>query len=77
MLAPSYVISVNSHDGEYMLALVCDDHKSVLQARLVAMQKAKKIPQGSIHFQPIKAVVTDCVMGITDDYIGLDEMMHK
>jgi hypothetical protein len=43
----------------------------VLEPRLVAMQEANKIPQGSIHFQPVKAVVTDCVIGINEDYIEL------
>jgi hypothetical protein len=71
-LAPSYIISVKSHEGEYMLAVVCDDHKNVLEPRLVAMQEANKIPQGSIHFQPVKAVVTDCVTGINEDYIELN-----
>jgi hypothetical protein len=70
-LAPSYIISVKSHDGEYMVAMVCDDHKSVLEPRLVSMQEANKIPQGSIHFQPVKAVVTDCVTSINEDYIEL------
>jgi hypothetical protein len=70
-MAPSYVVSVKSREGEYMLALVCDDHKSVFEPRLVAMQEAKKIPQGTIHFQPVKAVVTNCVTGINEDYIDL------
>jgi hypothetical protein len=75
-LPPSYTVSVNSADGEYLLAVVCEDHKSALKARLVAMQHAKKIPYGEIHFQPIKPVVTDCVMGITDDYVELNERMR-
>ena len=72
-LAPSYIISVKSHQGEYMLAVVCNDHKSALETRLVAMQEANKIPQGSIHFQPVKAVVTDCVTRIDEDYIELND----
>ncbi|HJS68128.1 MAG TPA: hypothetical protein VJ730_01795 [Nitrososphaera sp.] len=71
-LPPSYVVSVKSHEGEYMLAVVCDDHKSGIQSRLVALQKENRIPQGKIHFQPVKAVVTDCVMGINDDYVDLE-----
>ncbi len=71
-LAPSHVVSVKSPEGEYMLAVVCDDHKSGLEARLIAMQRENKIPQGRIHFQTVKAVVTDCVMGINDDYIELE-----
>lgn len=71
-LAPSYVVSVKSHEGEYMLAVMCDDHKVGIEARLVAMQKENRIPQGRIHFQPVKAVVTDCVMGINEDYVELE-----
>jgi hypothetical protein len=71
-LPPSYVVSVKSHEGEYMLAVVCDDHKGGIQSRLVALQKENRIPQGKIHFQPVKAVVTDCVMGINDDYVDLE-----
>lgn len=71
-LAPSYVVSVKSHEGEYMLAVVCEDHRNGIEARLVAMQKESKIPQGRIHFQPVKAVVTDCVMGINEDYVELE-----
>jgi len=71
-LAPSYVVSVKSHEGEYMLAVVCGDHKGGIEARLVAMQKENRIPQGRIHFQPVKAVVTDCVMGINEDYVELE-----
>lgn len=71
-LAPSYVVSVKSHEGEYMLAVVCGDHKGGIEARLVAMQNENKIPQGKIHFQLVKAVVTDCVMGINEDYVDLE-----
>jgi hypothetical protein len=70
-LAPSYIVSIKSHEGEYMLAVVCNDHKCAVETRLVAMQEANEIPQGSIHFQPVKAVVTDCVTGINEDSIGL------
>jgi len=71
-LAPEYVVSVKSHEGEYMLAVVCRDHRNGIEARLLAMQKESKVPQGKIHFQPVKAVVTDCVTGISEDYIELE-----
>ena len=71
-LAPSFVVSVQSQEGEYMLAVVCDDHKSGLEARLTAMQQEGRVPQGRIHFQPVKAVVTDCVTGMNEDYIELE-----
>jgi hypothetical protein len=72
-LAPSYIVSVKSNEGdEYMLAVVCENHKGGIEARLLAMQKESKVPQGKIHFQPVKAVVTDCVMGMNEDYIELE-----
>ena len=71
-LAPSYVVSVQSQEGEYMLAVVCDDHKSGLEVRLIAMQEEGKIPHGRMLFQPVKAVVTDCVRGMYEDYVELE-----
>jgi hypothetical protein len=71
-LAPSYVVSVQSKEGEYMLAVVCEGHKSRLEARLIAMQEEGKVPHGRIHFQSVKAVVTDCITGMTEDYTELE-----
>ena len=76
-LAPSYVISVKSGGAEYMLAVVCEDHRSALEVRLVTMQEANKIPRGMIHFEPIKAVVTDCVIPSNEDYFELNEKSLK
>ncbi|MDP8888952.1 MAG: hypothetical protein M3M89_04920 [Thermoproteota archaeon] len=76
-LAPSYIVSVKSHEGEYMLAVVCNDHKYALETRLVAMQEANKIPRGNIHFESVKAVVTDCVTGIDEDYIELNDKTQE
>jgi hypothetical protein len=72
-LAPSYVISVKSDDEEYMIAVVCDDHRRVLEIRLLKMQEAKRIPRGTIHFEPVKPVVTDCVIASNENYIELDQ----
>ncbi|HXG07731.1 MAG TPA: hypothetical protein VNI77_10455 [Nitrososphaera sp.] len=72
-LAPQYVVSVKSNEGEeYMLAVVCGHHKKGIQAKLTIMQEQNRIPQGRIHFQPIKAVVTDCIVGMNEDYVELE-----
>ena len=71
-LAPSHVVSVKSQEGEYMLAVVCDDHKGGLEARLIAMQNEGKVPHGKIHFQPVKTVVTECITGMNEDFIELE-----
>lgn len=55
-----------------MLAVVCDDHKSIMEARLMEMQKSNKIPPGKIKFEQIKAVATDCIVGLNDDYIEVE-----
>ena len=76
-LAPSYVISVKSGEVEYMIAVVCEDHRSALEVRLLKMQEANRIPRGMIHFDPLKPVVTDCVTALKEDYIELDQNCLK
>ncbi|HEX2014343.1 MAG TPA: hypothetical protein VLA68_03865 [Nitrososphaera sp.] len=71
-LAPSYVVSVVSDDGEYMLAVVCDDHRSVVEQRLRELQDNEKIRKGRIKFESIMTVVTDCIVGLNDDYVDLE-----
>ncbi len=71
-LPPSYVVSIKSKEGEYMVAVVCEDHKDGLERKLGAMQKEGKVPAGKIHFQPVKAVVTDCVSGMEEDYVEIE-----
>jgi hypothetical protein len=71
-LPPSYVVSIRSHDGEFMVAVVCDEHKDGLEHKLASMQKAGKAPVGEISFQSIKAIATDCVTGIEEDYIEIE-----
>ncbi|HEX9677925.1 hypothetical protein [Nitrososphaera sp.] len=71
-LPPAHVVSVQSKDGEYMLAVVCDDHIAGLKGRLRVLQKEGKMPLGKIRFQPVIAVVTDCVTGIEEDYVEIE-----
>jgi hypothetical protein len=60
-LPPSYIISVVSNGEEYMIAVVCQDHRDQMEKSLKAMQSVAKIPQGKARFQEIKLVVTDCI----------------
>ncbi|MGI0036991.1 MAG: hypothetical protein ACRD99_01375 [Nitrososphaera sp.] len=71
-LAPTYVVSVASEQGEYMLAVVCDEHQEVIQGKLLTLQEAGKIPRGKIKFESVRTVVTDCVMGMNDDYVDIE-----
>ena len=65
-LPPSYLISVVNNGEEYMIAVVCQDHRDQMEKWLNVMQSVGKIPQGKAKFQEIKLVVTDCIRD-TDD----------
>jgi hypothetical protein len=71
-LAPTFVVSIDSEQGEYMMAVVCDDHKDVLQGKLALMQRDAKIPAGRIKFESVKTVTTDCVVGMNEDYVDIE-----
>jgi hypothetical protein len=71
-LAPSYVVSVASEQGEYMIAVVCDEHKEVLETKLLLLQGEGRIPSGKIRFESVKTVTTDCLVGINEDYVDIE-----
>ena len=51
---PSYVVSITHDSGEYMVGVVCEEHRESMEKRLDKMQ-------GQIKFVPLKSVGTDCV----------------
>lgn len=55
-----------------MLAVVCDEHREIFGQKLSAMQKQGKLPSGKISFEPVKSVVTDCIVGINEDYVDIE-----
>jgi hypothetical protein len=66
-LPPSYIISVTDNGEEYMIAVVCQDHRDQIEKWIKAMQSVRKIPQGKAKFQDINLIVTDCIRDNTDD----------
>jgi hypothetical protein len=50
-----------------MIAVVCHDHRDVMESRLKAMQSKSTIPQGKTKFQEIRVVVTDCINAAGDE----------
>ena len=66
-LPPSYLISVVNNGEEYMIAVVCQDHRDQMEKWLKTMQSVGQIPQGEAKFQEIKLVVTDCIRDIDDN----------
>ena len=65
-LPPSYIISVTDNEEEYMIAVVCKDHRDQMEKWLKALQSLRKIPQGKAKFQEIDLIVTDCIHDNTD-----------
>jgi hypothetical protein len=61
-LPPSYIVSVTDNEEEYMIAVVCKDHRDQMEKWLV-----RKIPQGKAKFQEIDLIVTDCIHDNTDN----------
>ena len=66
-LSPSYIVSIESGDNEYMIAVVCEDHKDQMEARLKGLRNNNLVPQGKLEFQEIRVVVTNCVRGTADE----------
>jgi hypothetical protein len=71
-LPPAFVVSVLAEQDEYMLAVVCDDHKDILGQKFAVLQEQGKVPNGRIKFESVKTVVTDCVVGMNEDYMDIE-----
>ena len=68
---PEYVITVVSDNGEFMLGITCERHKTSVFSKIGSLQNHGKIPKGKIKFENLKSVQTDCVRGDPDDLIQL------
>ncbi len=65
--SPLYIVSIEGDgDDEYMITVVCEDHRAQMEVRLKALQHRNTIPQGKTKFQEIRMVGTDCVRGTAD-----------
>jgi hypothetical protein len=65
---PSHIVSITAQQEEYMIGVVCDDHRQEIQERLKALQVLEEVPIGNIKLQRIKMVMTDCIKGGDDDF---------
>ena len=66
-LSPSFIVSINAKNDQYMIGVVCEDHMEQMNKRLESLQAIGRIPNGAIQFQPIKMVSTDCIRGTDED----------
>ena len=71
IMPPEFVISVKSDDGEYMVGVTCDIHKTAFIGKLESLQKEGKVPQGTINFTGLKPVGTSCIKSDPNDLIQL------
>lgn len=55
------MISVVTESGEYMVGVICSEHRNDVKSRIKQRQKRGEIPSGNIRFQDIKIVTTNCV----------------
>ena len=66
---PEYVGDIVHNDDSYMVGITCEKHKDVVTVKIGELQKIGKIPEGTLEFQKLKAVGTDCVKGNPDDVL--------
>ncbi|HYY65869.1 MAG TPA: hypothetical protein VE622_01930 [Nitrososphaeraceae archaeon] len=61
-IPPSFIAHIISQNGQYMIGVVCRDHKdAVEQYLLLNMHDNGDVVRGQIKFDPIKIISTDCV----------------
>ena len=68
---PEFLITVVAAYDEFMLGITCQKHKTTVLSNIENLQTQGKIPNGSIKFENLKSVQTDCVRGNPDDFIQL------
>ena len=68
---PVNVITVVSNNDEFMLGITCEKHKTSVFSKIKSLQSDGKIPKGTIKFESLKSVQTDCIRGDPDDLIQL------
>ena len=68
---PKCVITVVSNNDEFMLGITCEKHKTSVFSKIKSLQSDGKIPNGTIKFENLKSVQTDCIRGDPDDLIQL------
>jgi len=68
---PEYLISVVSDNNEFMIGITCEKHKESVSFKIGSLQNDGKIPKGTVKFENLKSVQTDCIRGDPDDLIQL------
>ena len=69
---PQFVVSVVSGGDEYMVGVTCHAHKMAVSEKVLQLQKAGRIPGGTVKFGPLRPVGTDCIRADPGDRIQID-----
>lgn len=68
---PEFVISVTVGSDAYMIGVTCGRHRNGVSKKVKSLQRERKVPDGKVNFEPLKAVGTDCIKGSADDLIQI------
>jgi len=68
---PEYLITIVSDNAEFMIGLTCEKHKESVSSKISSLQNDGNIPKGTVKFETLKSVQTDCIRGDPDDLIQL------
>ena len=68
---PEYVVEITHNDDSYMVGITCEKHKESVSLKISSLQNDGNIPKGTVKFENLKSVQTDCIRGDPDDLIQL------
>jgi len=68
---PEYLITIVSDNDEFMIGITFEKHKESVSLKISSLQNDGKIPKGTVKFENLKSVQTDCIRGDPDDLIQL------
>jgi len=68
---PEYLITIVSDNDEFMIGITCEKHKESVSSKISSLQNDGKVPKGTVKFENLKSVQTDCIRGDPDDLIQL------
>ncbi len=68
---PEYLLTLVSENDFFMIVFSCVKHKESVSLKISSLQTDGKIPKGTVKFENLKYVQTDCIRGDPDDLIQL------
>ena len=71
-LPPEFVLSVRSSNGQFMVAVACNDHRDAILGKILSLQKKGEVPEGILTFEPLGPMQTDCIIGLEEDYADIE-----